>query len=600
MTATVTPAKAGKPGKAAKAAKQSPRGSAPEGPARGDLEIPSRPVPVQKIAGGVVLLAMLVFGAYSLSRMGFDFGYLTSAAKSVRAFFGTTNNTLSFPSVPNLIYLAGLTIGVVVLGTIIAALISIPVAYIAAANTTPSPWLHWLGRAIGVLTRAVPDVVIAFSVSLMFALGSTLPGVIAIGIHSIGMISKLFADAIEQIDEGPRLAIRAAGGSKAQEFWAGVFPQVVPSWVATTLHRFDINIRGSAILGYAGVGGLGYAMSLAFNQFNYGRGLGIALVIFVMCIVLEIISSTVRRNLLGIQPTGKGIGERIVRAATRNRPVPQASPSRPTGAQSSAASIEAAMRRPWTRERVRDTAWVVAALVFVGLSYWWSQVNPGQIMWKYVLPGITSFWPPSFGQAGATAYLNSVVVTLELAFAAALVAIVFSLVIGSFAARNVAPNGVVRNIFRVILTLLRGIPELIVALFLIVIVGLGPVPGFIALTIGGVGLLGKLIADSFEEVPNGPETALSAAGATRSQRYVSATLPQGLPSLIGNSLYLVDTNIRSAVLLGVVGAGGIGYYLTIASPQLNQHGEVTVLVAFLIVVVLVIEGIAAWLRSVFK
>lgn len=588
------------------------RGSRPSGTA-GDAE-PTRPrVSTQKIAGAVVLLAMLGFGIYSLSQLGVNLSYFASASKSIHAFFGTTNNAITFPSLPNLAYLAGLTLGIVVLGTVFAALVSIPVAYIAAANTAPAPWLRWLGRAIGVLTRAVPDIVIAFSISLMFGLGATLPGVIAIGFHSIGMVSKLFADAIEQIDEGPRLAIRAAGGSKAQEFWAGVVPQVIPSWIATTLHRFDINLRGSAILGYAGVGGLGYAMQLAFNQFNYGRGLGIALVMFLMCVALEIVSSTIRRTLLGIQPTGKGFGDRIVRAASRRSAKTDASTRGDSKAVAGRASVigtgpapapaltlEAAMRRPWTRARVRNLVWVIIAIAFVGISFWWGQINPNQIVWKYVMPGITSFWPPSFGQAGAAAYFNSVVVTLQIAFGAAVVAVVLSVVIGSFAARNVAPNGAVRNTFRVILTLLRGVPELVVAIFLVVIVGLGPVPGVIALVIGGIGLLGKLIADSFEEVPNGPEMALSAAGATRSQRYFSATLPQGLPSLIGNALYLVDNNIRSATLLGVVGAGGVGYYLTIASGQLDQHGEVTVLVTLLVVVVLAVEGIAAWLRGVFK
>ncbi|MGN6126667.1 MAG: PhnE/PtxC family ABC transporter permease, partial [Humibacter sp.] len=91
-----------------------------------------------------------------------------------------------------------------------------------------------------------------------------------------------------------------------------------------------------------------------------------------------------------------------------------------------------------------------------------------------------------------------------------------------------------------------------------------------------------------------------AAGATRGQRFLSATLPQGLPSLIGNSLYLVDTNIRAATLLGVVGAGGIGYYLAVAAGQVDQHNQVTTLVGILVVVVLIIEGIAAWLRRVFK
>lgn len=121
-----------------------------------------------------------------------------------------------------------------------------------------------------------------------------------------------------------------------------------------------------------------------------------------------------------------------------------------------------------------------------------------------------------------------------------------------------------------------------------------------ALAFGGIGLLGKLIADSFEELPPGPERALTAAGATRMQRFVAATWPQGLPSLIGNSLYLVDTNIRAATILGIVGGSGIGYYLTNASTVLTLHGQVTTLVIMVIVTVLILEGIATWMRRVFR
>jgi len=578
---------------------------APGRPPASPIAPPRRRVSGARVAGWLAIAALLGFGVYSIGGLGLDASYLAHASAKLSQFFGQTSNTITFPSPADLAYLTGLTLGVVVLGTLVAALISVPIAYLAAANTAPAPWLRWLGRAIGVVTRAVPDVVLAFSVSLMFALGSTIPGVIAIGIHSIGMISKLFADAIEQIDEGPRTAIRAAGGSPAQQFWAGVFPQVLPAWIATVLHRFDINVRGSAILGYAGVGGLGYAMALAFHQFDYGRGFGIAIVIFALCVALEIVSSTVRRALLGIQPTGRGLGDRIVRAATKGRraaDAPAGASARPTAVASSAAppaDLTGLLRRPWTRDRVRNTAWVVAALFFVGLAIWWAQIDPNQIMWPQVAPVLSSFWPPSFGSAGAAAVFTALLETLQVAFAAALVSLVLALAIGSFAARNVAPNGWVRGVARVVLTALRGIPELIVALFLIVIVGLGAIPAFVALAIGGVGLLGKLIADSFEEVDAGPERALTAAGATRTQRYAAATLPQGAPALIGHALYLVDTNVRAATLLGAVGAGGIGYYLALSAPQLDLHGEVTTLVAILVVVVLALEGIAAWLRRVF-
>lgn len=75
----------------------------------------------------------------------------------------------------------------------------------------------------------------------------------------------MFADAIEQIDEGPRLAIRSAGGSKSQEFWSGVVPQVLPAWVAVTLHRADINLRSTVILGVVGVIGIGYELDGALH-----------------------------------------------------------------------------------------------------------------------------------------------------------------------------------------------------------------------------------------------------------------------------------------------------------------------------------------------
>lgn len=569
------------------------RSSPVTGPATG---APERPINPGRVAGSCVILAMLVFGVYSIATLGFSWSNLVSSTENATKVFSLMD-PISLPAPGDLAYLIGLTLGIVILGTLLAALISVPVAYVSAHNTSPARWLRVVGRSIGVITRAVPDVVLALAFSLAFVLGSPLPGIFAIGIHSIGMISKLFADAIEQIDEGPQRAVRATGGSKAQEFWSGVFPQVLPSWIATVLHRFDINLRGSAILGYAGVGGLGYAMKNAFSDFptGYGRGLGIACVIFVLCVALEIVSSTIRRNLLGVNPTGNGLGDRVVRRATRRRPVPIRSQQDVV-----AVSVESMMKRPWTRDRVRNVSWAIAAAVLIVSSYWMADVDFSQISWNYVIPTLQSFWPPSFGSHSFIDFGEALLVTIKVAFAAALLSLILAMVFGSLAARNVAPNSKVRNAFRVILVVFRGVPELVLAIFLIMVTGLGNQAGVVALAFGGIGLLGKLIADSFEELPNGPERALTAAGATRSQRYLSATWPQGLPSLIGNTLYLVDTNIRAATILGIVGGSGIGFYLTNASTVLTLHGQVTTLVVMVILTVLVIEGIATWLRHVFR
>ncbi|MCF8607221.1 ABC transporter permease subunit [Gordonia sp. HY442] len=562
---------------------------------------PAAPCPSRnrgRTAGLFVLLALGVFAVYSLVSLDFSWASMMSSLDNARDVFALMD-PISLPPLGDLAYLIGLTLGIVVLGTVVAALISVPVAWVAASNTTPARGLLWIGRAIGVVTRAVPDVVLALAFSLTFVLGSPLPGVLAIGIHSIGMISKLFADAIEQIDDGPRLAIRAVGGSRAQEFWSGVFPQVMPSWIATTLHRFDINLRGSAILGYAGVGGLGYAMKIAFENFpqGYGRGLGIAGVIFVLCVVVEVISSTIRRNLLGVHPTGRGLGDTIVRRATRDR-VPRTRVASP--ATVSAVTVETMARRPWSPRRVRNAAWTAGALALIVGSYWLADIEFGDVTWGYVWPTIQGFWPPDTGTHSLIDFGEALLVTVQVAFGAALLSLVFSLIFGSFAARNIAPNGVVRSIFRVILVVFRGIPELVLAIFLIMVTGLGNQAGAVALAIGGIGLLGKLIADSCEEVDAGPERALTAVGASPGQRYLSATWPQAVPSLIGNTLYLVDTNIRAATLLGIVGGSGIGFYLTNASTMATMHGQVTFLVIMLIVTVLAVEGLSVWLRRVFK
>nr|WP_272929056.1 ABC transporter permease subunit [Leucobacter chromiireducens] len=166
--------------------------------------------------------------------------------------------------------------------------------------------------------------------------------------------------------------------------------------------------------------------------------------------------------------------------------------------------------------------------------------------------------------------------------------------IGACAARNVAPNPGVRAGARLTLIVIRGLPELLLALFFIILTGLGPGAAVLALGIGGIGLLGKLVADSLEEVSPGPERALTAVGASRTQVFAGATFPQAVPAFVGHTLYLLDTNIRSATVLGIVGGGGIGYMLSSAA-RINQH-ELLFLLLCVLVIVFLVEGLSSWLR----
>lgn len=551
---------------------------------------PRRPISPERICASLTLVAIAVIAVMSLIDLNISLASIGDSLGNAQNFFARVGG-LRFPEAGELIELTVLTVGLVLTGTLLAAAISVPVAYLAASNTTPNHTLRGIARFIGVLTRALPDVVLAMVFVLMFSLG-TLPGILAIGIHSIGMISKMFADAIEQIDEGPRLAIRAAGGSRSQEFFAGVLPQVLPSWVATVLHRNDINLRGSVVLGYVGVAGLGLEMSHAFKSLNYGLGLGYALVLFLLCVAMEMISSAVRVAMLGEKDAGKGV---LVRLFSRGRV------RSGEAAVQKYASVEQALRRPWTAQRVRNTiAGWLAVLVVVG------SIVVSDIVWEDLLtfwgkvPEVAAqFWPPDFGSYGFEVIGAAMIDTIRIALAATLITLVLSLVIGSLAARNVAPNPATRSGFRLLLVIIRGIPELILAIVLIIITGLGPQAGTIALAIGGIGLLGKLIADSLEEVPRGPERALLATGASRMQMYAAATFPQGSRALIGHTFYMLDTNVRAATLLGIVGGGGVGYYLLNAG-QGSNYPLVASIVIMILVTVIVVEGLAMWMRKVFR
>lgn len=353
------------------------------------------------------------------------------------------------------------------------------------------------------------------------------PGQRMMGLHSVGMVGKLYADTIEQIDEGPRAAVRAGGAAEGQELVAGVLPQVLPALVATALHRFDINLRISVVLGFVGVDGLGYAMSASLQQLDYHRGMALALVVLVLCVLIELLSGAIRRALL--HPTA---------AVPAPRRPGQVSPA-------------------WTGVRIRKATYAVVTVPVVLASVRGAGLSVSQLFAALGDLGHTLglFWPPE----PIAGLFSGMWDTVKIALAATLLGAVLALPLGALAARNVAPRAARWS--RLLIVAVRGIHELVLAIVFVVTTGLGAVAGALALAIGAVGLLSKLVADSLEEVDPGVEEALRATGAGRWQVFVSAMLPQAAPALVAHVLYQLDSNIRSATLLGIVGAGGIGFTL---------------------------------------
>lgn len=183
-------------------------------------------------------------------------------------------------------------------GTVLGCFFSLPVAWLGAANVTPSKHiLYPIGRFLMVLSRSVHEIVWALIFVSAVGLGA-LPGILAIAMRSVGFISKITAEAIENIDAKPVEAIRATGGSEFQVMYYGILPQIYPVVLATVIFEWDINIRRSAVMGLVGAGGLGLLFFRQMNSFNYGGVTMVILAILLLIILGEALSHYLRKAVI--------------------------------------------------------------------------------------------------------------------------------------------------------------------------------------------------------------------------------------------------------------------------------------------------------------
>jgi phosphonate transport system permease protein len=191
--------------------------------------------------------------------------------------------------------------------------------------------------------------------------------------------------------------------------------------------------------------------------------------------------------------------------------------------------------------------------------------------------------------------INAVVQTIQMAIVGTSLAIIFSAPFAILAARNLAPAPVYA-FTRLLLNINRAIPDLIFALIFVAAVGLGPFGGVLALAIGSIGFMAKVYAESIEAIDPQQVLAVKATGARRGQTIVFAVAPQALPMIASYSLLLFESNVRSATMLGIVGAGGVGFELQ-KFMSLFQYQNLTGALIVIIIVVTVIDRISDRIRK---
>ena len=189
------------------------------------------------------------------------------------------------------------TITIATLGTIAAIIFSLFVAFLAAENTSPHPFLRQLALLIIVTSRSVSSLI--WAIILVIILGpSVLAGIIAISLRSIGFVSKLLYESIEEIDKDQVEAVKATGASKFSTLIYSVVPQVFPSFVGTAVYRWDINIRESTVVGLVGAGGIGLQLNEAILGLKWPDAIIIFMMILSLVLVSELFSAKIRKNLI--------------------------------------------------------------------------------------------------------------------------------------------------------------------------------------------------------------------------------------------------------------------------------------------------------------
>ncbi|WP_442107468.1 phosphonate ABC transporter, permease protein PhnE [Pseudomonas sp. NUPR-001] len=249
-----------------------------------------------------------------------------------------------------------------------------------------------------------------------------------------------------------------------------------------------------------------------------------------------------------------------------------------------------------TRGWIVTSAWVLLAVTLLH----WSAAGT-QLSWRELtngLPQIGDFlarsMPPDLSILPRL--WQPAIETLQIALWGTLLGIVFAIPLAFLAARNLQGNRWVYAATRQVLNVIRSINELILALVFVSAVGLGPFPGVLALALHGVGMLGKFFADSIEEIDQGPIEALQATGARPLQVVVFGVIPQVITAWIAVVLYRFEVNLRSATVLGMVGAGGLGFEL-VSSLKLFKYPETATCIIVITLMVVAADLVSSRLRQ---
>lgn len=199
------------------------------------------------------------------------------------------------------------TVNIALVSTLIGFAFGFVLCFLAASNIVTRRWLRFFVRRFMEILRAFPEIVIAGFFLAILSIGPV-PAIIAVSIHTVGALGKLFFEVVENADMKPDEGLRAVGASWIERVWFAIVPQVMPNFLSYALLRLEINVRASTIIGAVGGGGIGEELRLSISRTHEAKTLAIVLLLLVTIIAVDQFSAWLRRKLVGDQAFAFGRG----------------------------------------------------------------------------------------------------------------------------------------------------------------------------------------------------------------------------------------------------------------------------------------------------
>ncbi len=502
-----------------------------------------------------------------------NFGYIFGTIGSAPVPDILVRLGLAQPGATIPVYQAGKIVETIALGlmaTIFSTILAIPLSFLAARNITDrlpgGTGIYYVMRTLLNIVRAIDTLIWGLIVVLWVGLGS-FAGVIALTIHSIAALGKLFSEEVEHVDTGPIEAVTATGANLLQVIRYAVIPQIVPPFLAYALLRWDINMRSATIVGFVAGGGIGFFVVETIRKGAYNQYAAALWAVAILIIVVDYVSAKWR--------------ERILVGTTHVTTEPP---------------------RPFYKS---PRAWALIVLGAAAFVYCWnlSEINPALLLEPAPTLGqlIVGFLSFNLSPDVVNTVVRQMISTLFQALLATTLGGLAAIPFSFLAARNLTGKSRlsiwIYYLTRGMFNFLRSIEALLYIAIFFFWVGFGNFTGMLALAVTTFGLIGKLFSEAIENIDPGPLEAITATGATRLQQILFGVLPQIVPPFVSYSIYQWDINVRMATIVGFAGGGGIGDLLYNDYFPFSKYRSAGTAVAAIVIVVAIMDFASAKIRE---